>query len=201
MLIQIKIIFSFMDHIINMRKGYLWDCLFPCQYSRNLLQNLEGKFIKSSSKSKVLIHYPIGCPRRHCAPNTFIYFIISSYLLCVDLADPCRNPSWSSESFMNYYILCDLFHGIHGVQEMQVSIMMTHNAELVHRLLSGVVKLGLQGNHGSGEGDVAKPQQIHWPGNDSLRNSHTVRVKCAGALSCWNDTCYIIPLLLGFSIT
>jgi len=34
MLIQIKIIFSFMDHVINMRKGYLWDCLFPGQYSR-----------------------------------------------------------------------------------------------------------------------------------------------------------------------
>ena len=29
-----KIIFSFMDHIINMRKGYLWDCLSPGQYSR-----------------------------------------------------------------------------------------------------------------------------------------------------------------------
>jgi len=27
MLIQIKIMFSFMVHIINMRKGYLWDCL------------------------------------------------------------------------------------------------------------------------------------------------------------------------------
>ena len=40
-------------------------------------------------------------------------------------------------------------------------IMMTHIAELVHRLLSGVVKLGLQGNHSSGEGDVAQPQQIH----------------------------------------
>jgi len=34
MLIQIKIIFSFMDHIINMRNGYLWDCLFPGQSSR-----------------------------------------------------------------------------------------------------------------------------------------------------------------------
>jgi len=34
MLIQIKIIFSFIDHIINMRKGYLWDCLFLGQYSR-----------------------------------------------------------------------------------------------------------------------------------------------------------------------
>jgi len=34
MLIQIKIIFSFMDHIINLRQGYLWDWLSPDQYSR-----------------------------------------------------------------------------------------------------------------------------------------------------------------------
>ena len=85
---------------------------------------------------------------------------------------------------MHHHILCDLFHGIHGVQEMQVSVKKTHNAELVHRLLSGVLKLGLHGHHGSGEGDVAQPQPIHWPVNYSFRNSHTVRVKCAGALSC-----------------
>ena len=35
MLIQIKIIFSFMDHIINMRKECLSDCLLPSPYSRN----------------------------------------------------------------------------------------------------------------------------------------------------------------------
>jgi len=34
MLIQIKIIFSFMIHIINIRKGYCWNCLFPGQHSR-----------------------------------------------------------------------------------------------------------------------------------------------------------------------
>ena len=85
---------------------------------------------------------------------------------------------------MCQHILCDLFHGIHGVKEMHVSVMMTHNAELVHRLLPGVLKLGLHGHHGSDEGDVAQPKPIHWPINDSMRNSHTVRVKCAGALSC-----------------
>ena len=62
--------------------------------------------------------------------------------------------------------------------------MMTHNEQLVHRLLSGVLKLGLHGHHGSGKGDVAQPQPIHGPANDSLRNSHTVQVKYAGALSC-----------------
>jgi len=35
MLIQIKIIFCFMDYSINMNKGYLWDCLLPNPYSRN----------------------------------------------------------------------------------------------------------------------------------------------------------------------
>jgi len=71
----------------------------------------------------------------------------------------------------------------------------------MHRLLSGVLKLGLHGHHGSGKGDVAQPQPMHIPVNDSLRNSHTVREKCTGALSCWNDTCYIVPLLLGSGVT
>ena len=137
---------------------------------KNFLQNLESKFIKSSSKSKALIHYPTGWPRRHWTPDLFI----SSYLHCTDLADPCGNPSRSSESFMHHQILCDLFHGIHGVQEMQVSEMITHNTELVHRLLWGVLKLVLHGHHGSGEGDVAQPQLIHWPVNDSLSNWHTL---------------------------
>jgi len=35
-----------------------------------------GKFIKSSSKSGPLIHYPTGCPRRHCTPDLFLYFIL-----------------------------------------------------------------------------------------------------------------------------
>jgi hypothetical protein len=35
------------------------------------------------------------------------------------------------------------------------------NAKLVHRLLSGLLKLGLHGHNGSGEGDVAQPQPIH----------------------------------------
>jgi len=62
---------------------------------------------------------------------------------------------------MRHHILCDPFKGTHGVQEMQVSVVMTHNAELVHRLLPGVLKLQLHGNHGSSEGDVAQPQPTH----------------------------------------
>ena len=51
---------------------------FPISRSifKNFLQNLEGKFIKSSSKSKALIHYPVGCPRIQCAPDLFIYLIL-----------------------------------------------------------------------------------------------------------------------------
>ena len=30
------------------------------------------------------------------------------------------------------------------------------------RLISGMLKLGLHGHHGSGKGDVAQPQPIHW---------------------------------------
>ena len=102
---------------------------------------------------------------------------------------------------MYHHFFCDLLHGIHGVQEMQVSVIMAHNTEFVHTLLSTVLKLRLHGHHGSGEGDVTQPQSKHWPINDSLRNSHTVRVNCAGAPSCWNYTCYIIPLLLCSGIT
>ena len=40
--------FSFMDHIMNTRKGYFWDCPFP-----GLSKDLECKFTKSSSKSKI----------------------------------------------------------------------------------------------------------------------------------------------------
>jgi len=123
---------------------------------KNFLQNLEGKFIKIGGKSKAIIHYPARCPRRHCTPDLFI----SSYPHSMDPADPCGNPSWTSQSFMHHHILCDLFHGIHHVQEMQVSVM-THTTTLVHRLLSGVLKLGQHGHHGSGEGDVAQPQPLH----------------------------------------
>jgi len=139
----------------------------------------------------------MGCPRRHRTPDLFI----SSYLHCLNLADPCGNHPWSSQSFVHHHILCDLFHGIHGVQEMQVSVIMTRNTELVHRLLSGVLKLGLHGCLDSGKGDAAQPQSIHWTFNELMRYSHIVGLKCAGALSCWNDTCHIIPLLLGSGIT
>jgi len=127
-----------------------------------------------------------------------IYFILPAFyrygrslwvcLMVLTQLYPSSHPLWP-------------FHGIHGVQEMQVSVMMTHNAQMVRRLLWGVLKLGLRVHHSNGEGDVAQPQPIHWYINDSLRNSHIIRVKCAGALSCWNDTCYIIPLLLGSGIS
>jgi len=79
----------------------------------------------------------------------------------MDPAYPSENPSWPSQSFMRHHILYDFYHGNHGVEEVQVSVTMTHNTELVHRLLSGVLKLGLRGHHGSGEGDVPQPQPIH----------------------------------------
>ena len=70
MLILIKIIFSFMDHIINTR--------LPISRSifKNFLQILKGKIIKSNSESKVLIQFPMGCSRRQCTPDLFIYFIL-----------------------------------------------------------------------------------------------------------------------------
>jgi len=42
---------------------------------KNFLEILKGKITKSNSKSKVLIHYPMGCLRRQCTPDLFIYFI------------------------------------------------------------------------------------------------------------------------------
>jgi hypothetical protein len=55
----------------------------------------------------------------------------------MDLAEPCENPSWSSELYASSHHIYP-FHGIHGVQEMQVSVIMAHNPEFVHMLLSGV---------------------------------------------------------------
>ena len=146
------------------KKGVPLGLTISWSIFKNFLQNSEGRFIKSSGKSTGLIHYPTGCPRRHCTPDLFI----SCYPHCMDLADPCGNPSWSSQSSMHHQILCDLFHGIHGVQKMQVSVMKTHNTQLVHRLLLGVLKLRFHGHHGSGKGDIAQPQPIYWPVNDSL---------------------------------
>jgi len=91
---------------------------------KNFLQNLEGKFIKSNSKSKAIIHYPTGCPRRQWTHDLFI----SSYPHCMDPADPCGNLSWSSQSFTCHQILCDILHGIHDVQEMQVSVMINDDS-------------------------------------------------------------------------
>ena len=71
---------------------------------KNFRQNFEGKFIKSSSKSKALNSFA-------CTTDLFI----SSYPHYMDLADPCGNHSWSSQSIMCHHNLCDLFHGIHGV--------------------------------------------------------------------------------------
>ena len=157
MLIQIKIIFSFMDQIINLRKGQLWDCLSPGQYSRTFYRIWKVNLQKSSNQRRALTRYAAGCLRRQCTPD----LLISSYPNFLNMADPCGNPSWSSQSSMCHHNLCDPFHGIPGVQETQVLVMMTHNAQMVHRLLSGVLKLGLHGNHGSSKGDVAQPQPMH----------------------------------------
>jgi len=122
----------------------------------NFLQNLESKFIKSSSQSRALTHYPTRCLRRQCTPDLFHpNRILWIWQILVGTPHGPPRALCIITSFVTP------FHGIHGVQEMQVSVMMTHNAELVHKLLSGVLKLGLHGHHGSGEGGVAQPQPIH----------------------------------------
>ena len=92
--------------------------------------------------------------------TSFIYSFHPTHIVWIQQI-PVGNPHGPHTGLCGHHILCDLFHGIHGVREMQVSVMMTHNPQLVHRLLSGVLKFGLHGHHGSGEGDVAKPQPIH----------------------------------------
>ena len=77
----------------------------------------------------------------------------------MDPADPCGNPPGPHRALC-IITFFDLINGIHGVQEMQVSVMMTHDVESVHRLLSGALKLELRGHHGSGVGDVAQPQTL-----------------------------------------
>ena len=151
----------------NYEKGVPLGLPISRSIFKNFLQNLEFRFIKSSSKSKALIII-VRDVREDNVHLTYLLFILS-HPHCMDPADPCGNPSWSSQSFMHHHILCDLFHGIHGFQEMQVSVMTTHNTKFVHRLLSVVLRFGLQGHHGSGEGCMLNnPNQytgllmIHW---------------------------------------
>jgi len=49
---QIKIIFIFMDHITNMRKGYRWDCLLPGHYSRTFYRIWKVNLQKGVAKVK-----------------------------------------------------------------------------------------------------------------------------------------------------
>jgi len=64
--------FQFHDSHYKYKKGVLLELPISRSTFKNFLQNLEGKFIKSSSKTKALIHYPVGCPRIQCTPDLFI---------------------------------------------------------------------------------------------------------------------------------
>jgi hypothetical protein len=70
------------------------------------------------------------------------------------------------------------------------------------RWLSGVVKLGLSGDQDTGEGDVAEPRPIHWPG--TLHSGIHVRsvTLCADGFSDHCRNCeiiwFIVWLVLSF---
>jgi hypothetical protein len=68
-----------------------------------------------------------------------------------------------------------------------------------NKLLSGVVKSGPHRGHGSGKGDVTKPQVIHLSENASLRVLCPVSGKWTP--SCSNHNYSMIPLLLGSGVT
>jgi len=70
MLIQIKITCKFCGSH-KYKKGAPLGLPISRSIFKHFLQNLEGKFIKNSSKSKVLIYYPTGCLRRQCTPDLF----------------------------------------------------------------------------------------------------------------------------------
>jgi len=80
--------FQFHGSTYKYQKGVPLGLPISRSLFKNFLQNLECKFIKSSSKSKALIHYPIGCPKRHCTLDLFI----SSYPHFMDLADHVGAP-------------------------------------------------------------------------------------------------------------
>jgi len=84
--------FQFHGSHYKYEKGVPWGLPISRSIFKNFLQNLEGKFIKISSKSKALTHYPARCPRIHCIPDLFIYLILpalygSSRSLCEPLKD------------------------------------------------------------------------------------------------------------------
>jgi hypothetical protein len=70
--------FQFHGSHCKYEKGVPFGLPISRSIFKNFLQNLEGKFIISSSKSKTLINYPTGCRRRHCTPDLLIYFMLPS---------------------------------------------------------------------------------------------------------------------------
>ena len=158
---------------------------------KNLLQNLEGKLIKISSKSKALNSLA-------CTPDLFISSYPKLYRCGRSLQEPLMvltelcassHPLWP----LAWNSWCSRDAGISN-DDSQCRV----GAQAVIRYAQvGTTWPPWQWRSGC----CTTPTNTLWPANDSLRNSHTVRVKCAGALSCWNDTCYIIPLLLGSGIT
>ena len=162
---------------------------------KNFLQNLEGKFTKSSSKSKALIHYPMGCLRRHCTTDLFIYFILPAlYRSSRSLWEPLM-------------VLTELYASSYPLWPLPWNSWCSRDA--------GISKDDSQ--HTVGAQAVIRCAQVgttwppwQWQRGCCITPTNTLtckwfieefRVKCAGALSCWNDTCYIIPLLLGSGIT
>ena len=85
----------------------------------------------------------------------------------------CLQNPWLRGYCPQIPVLCPQLNLLNPPPKKIPGYATAHNTELVHGLLSGVLKLGLHGNHGSSKGDVAQPQPIHWLTNDSFRNSRS----------------------------
>jgi len=100
-----------------------------------------------------------------------------------------------------FYTIGDLTYQSPLVQQWRTA---SSSFIIRQRWLSGVVKSGLSGDQDIGEGDVAEPRPIHWPGSASFRNSCTVsyfawRCLLRTLLKLWNHLIYRLTCAVSYA--
>ena len=109
MLIQIKIIFSFMNHIINTRRGNLWECLFPDQYSRNFYRIWKVPYFPVHKTHFFSPKCDLNSTCILCAEGTYYFQTYKSIHLSYEESDASSENnheddfSGSDDDFVGFY--------------------------------------------------------------------------------------------------
>ena len=89
-----------------------------------------------------------------------------------------------------------VFHSSAQIFVVVLATRSPSSLDIPHNELSGVVRSGLRGGHGSGVRDVGEPWPIQRPGKRSFKTSRTERAKCSGAPSCYSHMSCRSPVSL-----